>query len=76
MNKLASPLSERAHLTSENFPISDYPNIPASNHHYFHKERMSKASPGLIQHVLHMIMLMPFYLQVIPYSHTEVTLKK
>jgi hypothetical protein len=48
MNKLASPLSERAPFASENFLISDYPNVPACNHHYFHKERMSKTSPGLI----------------------------
>jgi hypothetical protein len=28
MNELVSPLSDGDLLTSENFPISDYPNIP------------------------------------------------
>jgi hypothetical protein len=70
MNELASPLSERALLTSEYFPISDYPNVPTRHHHYFHKERMPKTSLGLIQYLLHMIMWVPFYLQVVPNSHT------
>jgi hypothetical protein len=76
MNKLASPLSERAPLASEDFFIPDYPNVPASHQHDFHKERMSKASLRLIQHILHMVIGMPVYLQVIPNSHTEITLKK
>jgi hypothetical protein len=76
LDEFASPLSERALLISEYFPISYYPDVPAGSHHYFHKERMSKTSFGSIQNSLHIFMWLPLYLQVIPNSHTEVTLKK
>jgi hypothetical protein len=76
MDELASPLSEGAPFTSENLLISDYPNVPTCHHHNFHKERVLKASSGLIYHILYLIMLMPFYLQIIPNSDTEITLKE
>jgi hypothetical protein len=76
MDELASPLSEGDPFASKNLLISDYPNVPACHHHNFHKGRVPKASPGLIYHILHLIMLVPIYLQIIPNSHNKITLKE
>jgi hypothetical protein len=76
MYKLGSALSEAAPFTSENHLISDYPNVPTCHHQNFHKERVLTASSGLIYHILYLIMLVPFYLQIIPNSDTEITLKE
>jgi hypothetical protein len=76
MNELCLPLNERASLGTENFPIPDQPYIPTGQNNDFHKERLSKTSPGLIQHYLHIIITLPINLKIVPYSRAKGTLKK
>jgi hypothetical protein len=55
---LPLPLNERASLSTEDFPIPNQPYIPTNQNNDFHEERLSKTSPGLIQHDLHILMLL------------------
>jgi hypothetical protein len=76
MNKTTSPPSERGCLSSKDHSISDQPDIPTSKHNYLHKERLAKSLPSRRYYGLHISMLNPIHLEVIPDPGTEITLKK
>jgi hypothetical protein len=74
--KFGLPSSKRNILLPKNSSISDEPNIPAGSNNNLHEKRLPKASFALTQHLLQVIMLLPFYLQIIPYSSTEIAVKE
>jgi hypothetical protein len=67
------------HLTiflTKDFTIPDQPNIPANYDKNFNKKWMTKTSLGMVQYYLNIIMLLPFYLEIIPNLDTQSTLKE
>jgi hypothetical protein len=76
MYELFLPLNERASFSIKDFPIPEQPYIPTSQNNDFHEERLTKTSPGSVQHHLHVIISKPINLEIIPYSDTKAAFKK
>ena len=54
----------------------DYPDVPAGNENHFSEERFCKISFSLHHNVAHIISLRLVNLNIITYSHTEITVEK
>ena len=76
MPKITSPFIKTCPLTSENFGISDDPDIPAGSEHHFSEEMLIKTSPCLNNQIRHGVTSRPINLQIIPNSNTEVVVKE
>jgi hypothetical protein len=64
MNKVTLPLCKSGPLISENLPISQKPNMPASQYDYLHEESFSKTPPSSLHNRLQIIITDPINLKV------------
>jgi hypothetical protein len=76
MDKSTFPFGKRRTLILKDFPIPNFPYIPAGHNQDFHEERFSKISLGRSHNALNIITRRPINLKIRPYPLAEIAIKE